>query len=728
MAILSEGTPRKDFGPIAMKDTLNPTIIQRLRERKIVQWSLAYLAVAWVLVQAFDLVGQQFGWPNSLLRAFTVLLAFGFLPALVIAWYHGEKGAQKVSRREAVLLTFLLIFGIALTGWVARPGMEPPLALAIPSAHAATRIAVLPFEDFSPEQNQQFLGDGIADTLLRTFAGIEGLSVIARTSAAAYRSRDVATIAHDLEVGWVLEGNVQRAGDRLRIVTRLVRTADQSQQWALSFERSAGDIFAIQDEIAAQVLEAVLGTEVIGLERPRLARTSTEAYDLYLKGRELWQRGETAATIEAVALLEQAVAQDPDFAPARSELATALYFAPGARLEKLPRIQAEIERALELDPDDAQAHAIRGRLLSDEGRLADSRVALERALALRPNDTNILGWLAGSYFQAGMISSAARYNRRAFELDSMNLFARTRLIGVLMQDNPPEATALARQTVRLFPESSLAWSWLVFTLNRQGNFEAQVLAAVDALDHVNEPDFFVFAIARGFNELGELELADRWRALIPNYRPGPGWEWQWLAARGDVESPLEIAREAMAQHGETPFLLVWYGRALIGVGEFDEAWEVLNRVFAAGPGLDDPRNVSWADAEFAILLALVARLRGDEARAEEFEAAVLPILEFVAIDAPERASEQMFFLDVAMERYEAAAARLRDGSMYVEPIMIHMLELFEWFRRVGATADGQAFIAAKRQDLARQLERLRASDIPWLLEPEQWAPQRPKAD
>ena len=519
MAILTEGTPRKDSSPIAMNETLNPTIIQRMRERKVVQWSLAYLAVAWVLVQAFDLVGQQFGWPAHILRAFTVLMAFGFLPALVIAWSHGEKGAQKVSRQEAGVLAVLLVIGLALTGWVARPGTEPSLAMAIPSAHAATRIAVLPFEDFSPGQDQQFLGDGIADTLLRTFAGIEGLSVIARTSAVAYRGRDVATIARDLEVGWVLEGNVQRAGDRLRIVTRLVRTADQSQQWALSFERTADDIFAIQDEIAAQVLDAVLGTEVIGLEPPHLARTSTEAYDLYLKGRELWQRGETAATIEAIALLEQAVALDPEFAPARSELATALYFAPGPRLEKLPRIQAEIERTLVLNPDDAQAHAIRGRLLLDEGWLADSRIALERALELRPNDVNILGWLASSYFEAGMMSSAARYTRRAFELDSMNLFARTRLIGILMFESPPEATALARQTVRLFPESSLAWGWLVNVLRRQGNHEAAVLAAVDALDHVTEEDAFVFSIAEGFNELGDLEMADRWRARIPDFQP-----------------------------------------------------------------------------------------------------------------------------------------------------------------------------------------------------------------
>jgi TolB-like protein/tetratricopeptide (TPR) repeat protein len=702
---------------------LDTSFIQRLRERKIVQWGLAYLAAAWALVQAFDLVGKQFGWPEPVLRAFTVLLAFGFLPALVIAWYHGERGAQRVSREEAAVLAVLLAVGGGLAWWVASPAPGEPVELAIPASFSPTRIAVVPFEDFSPERDQQFLGDGIADTLLRTFAGIEGLSVIARASAFSYRGRDVATIARDLEVGSVLEGSVQRAGDRLRIVAQLVRTADQSQVWSLSFERPAGDIFAIQDEIAAQVVEALLGADMLGVERPQLARTSTEAYDLYLKGRELWQRRERATIIEAVALLEQAVALDPEFAPARSELATALYLAPGPRLEKLPRIEAEIAQALALDPEDAQAHAIRGLLLLDEGRLADSRAALERALALRPNDVNILAWLAGSYSTAGMMSSAARYTRRAYELDSMNLFARTRLVDLLLVENPPEATTLARQTVRLFPESSLAWGWLVGVFQRQGNYEAAVLAAVDALDHVTEPDFFVFAIASGFNDLGDLELAERWRARIPDFQPSLTSQYHWMTARGDIEGPVGLAREAMAQHGELPWLLMWYGRALIGAGEHDEAWSVLNRVLAAGPGLDEPKNLSWAQAEIALLVAGLARLRGDQVRADELEAAVLAVNEFVARDWPWGAEERMFFLDLTMLRYEAAASRLRTLGPRIEPVFIHMVEHIELFRPLGATAEWQAFLAELQKELARQLERLRASDIPWLLEPEQWTPR-----
>jgi eukaryotic-like serine/threonine-protein kinase len=631
-------------------------------------------------------------------------------------------GLGKMLRRHAAVV----VSATAVTMAAVAVGLSLVASQhAVPAFYSPTRIAVLPFEDFSPERDQEFLGDGIADTLLRTFAGIEGLSVIARSSAFNYRGRDVATIARDLQVGSVLEGSVQRSGDRLRIVAQLVRTADQSQVWSLSFERPAGDIFAIQDEIAAQVVEALLGADVLGVERPHLPRTSAEAYDLYLQGRELWQRREGATTLQAVSLLEQAVALDPEFAPARSELATALYFAPGTRLEKLPRIEAEIDRALALDPEDAQAHAIRGQLLFVEGRLADSRVALERALALRPNDVNILLWLADSYESVGLLSSAARYTRRAYDLDSMNLLARTRLIKLLLLENPPEAGPLARRTVRLFPESSLAWIWLVSVYQRQGDYEAAVLAAGDALAHVTEPDFFVYSIASGLNELGDFELADRWRARIPDFRPGVGGQYQWLMSRGDPGHMVDLVQEAMAQQGELPFLLMWYGRALVGANRYDEAWSVLNRVFDDGPGLDDPRNLRWSQAEIPVMLAGLARSRGDQARAEELEAAVLPIIEFVALDWPWGANERMFFLDVAMGRYERAAARLRDLSSRIDPVFIHMVEHLEWWRPLGATADGRAFIAEMQQELARQLQQLRTSDVRWLLEPEQWTHHRP---
>ena len=699
---------------------MDSTVIQRMRQRKIVQWTIAYLAAGWVLVQVFHLVGQQFNWPAPILRATTVLLAFGVLPAVVVAWYHGEQGAQHVTRREGLLLVALFAVGGSLAWWVARPVPEEPIQLVRAANFSPTRIAVLPFDDFSPERDQQFLGDGIADTLVRVFAGIEELSVIARASAFAYRGRDIATIARDLEVGSVLEGSVQRAGDRLRIVAQLVRTADQSQVWSLSFERPAGDIFAIQDEIAAQVVDALPGAEVLGIERRRLERTNTDAYDLYLQGRELWQLREGAMTRRAVEVLEQAVALDPQFAPARSELATALYFAPDlGRLEKLPRVEAEIEQALLLDPQDAQAHAIRGLLLLVEGRLAESRTALRQGLEFRPNDVNILSWLADSYATAGMQVAAGRYNRRAFELDPMNVFARTRMVNQLLAEDSPESLVLARQTVRLFPDSQLAWGTLIRAYEHRGELAAAVLAAVDALDHAPEHESLIFRIALIFKQLGDQELAERWRARIPGYQSWLGAEFQWLLIRGDVQATLDLARERMARFGETPATLAWYGRALLTADQYDEAWSVLNRVFEAGPDFGTPANVSWGQAEIPVLLAGVALRRGERAHAEQLERLILPLIE--AADSPLLANARMFSLDLAMGRFESAAARL--AEIPFDPMIPFLIRHVEWWAELGATPAGRMYIDEMERESARQLQRLRETDIPWLLEPEQWTPK-----
>jgi TolB-like protein/tetratricopeptide (TPR) repeat protein len=701
---------------------MDTSVIARLRERKVVQWGLAYLAGAWVLAQVSHLVGQQFDWPTSVLRAITVLLAFGVLPALVIAWFHGEQGAQHVSRREALLLAALVAVGGGIAWWMAYPVPEEPLEPAVPASFSATRIAVLPFDDFSPDSDQQFLGDGIADTLMRVFAGIEELTIIARASAFAYRGRDIATIARELEVGSVLEGSVQRADDRLRIVAQLVRTADQSQVWSLTFERPAGDIFAIQDEIAQQVVDALLGTGALGLERHRLARTDTAAYDLYMQGRELWQTRQPADAHRAVELLERAVELDPGFAPARSELATVLFLLRGeSDLGERSRVEAEIDEALSLDPEDAQAHAIRGLLLTVYGRLDEGRAALQQALALRPNDVNILGWLGNSYRDAGMMGTAGRYFQRAFELDPMNVFARTRLVAHLGADLSPEALVLARQTVRLFPESRLAWYSLLTAHMQRADDVGQVLAAVDALDHVADPEPFVFAIATVFNRLGEHALADRWRARIPGYSAGYYGETMWFVLRGEADAAVAKVRELMEQWGETPGARAWLGRALISTGDYDDAWSVLSRFLDEGPPLDEPANVSWGHAEIAVLLAGLAHRRGETERAERLEAAVLRIIERIEADWPRGAQQRRHFLHIAMRRADEASAYLE--TLYSNNLETALLVRdLDWFADLRETRVGQAFLEDMEQERARQMQQLRETGIPWLLEPEQWSP------
>jgi len=628
-------------------------------------------------------------------------------------------------RRLAVPLFLLALVLVVLLSWLGPRSdrIEPEAAPTL--SFSPTRIAVLPFKDFSPEGDQQFLGDGLADTLLRVFAGVEELSVIARASAFAYRGRDIASVARDLEVGSVLEGSVQRSGDQLRIAVQLVRTSDQRQIWSQSFDRDASDIFTTQDEIAAQVLDALLGAEVLGVTRPRSARTATEVHDLFLQGRELWQQRQAATTRLAIELLTRAVELDPEFIEARAELATALYLSPDlTRLQKIEAIEPQLEAVFAVDPADPQALAIRGMLLLEEGQMAAGRAALRQALEMRPNDVNFLGWLAGSYEISGLIGTAARYNRRAFELDPMNLFARTRLLSVLLAEQSPEALVLARQNVRLFPEAPMAWSWLVWSLRISGDEVGAVLAAVDALDHVAEPDFFIFQIAYVFNLLGDFDLADRWRALIPEYQPQLQQEFFWITARDERQGGVDYITELLDRHGRMPVLLLWYARALIGVEAYEAARDLLIGLMEEVPDWSAPENLNWAQVEIPILLAGMYRRLGDLERAHALDLQVRAILDFITEDWPTGALDQYFFLDYALGRFDQAATRELSYSWRPREMLLLFRHIPFWFDFASVPA-GQAFIAELERQEALDLQRLRALDIPWLLEPEQWPGPRP---
>src|SRR5690349_3884240 len=206
----------------------------RLKQRKLVQWALAYAAFAFALLQGVDIVAQRFAWPDQLERILILALAVGFFVATVLAWYHGEKGAQRVSSTEIVILALLLAIGGGLL-WrferapnalaVAAQPCSPDAAQANPGATPSTipiaaipakSIAVLPFENLSGDKDNAYFADGMQDLILTKLADIGDLKVISRTSTAKYQSHpdNLKIIAQQLGVASILEGSVQKAGDQ----------------------------------------------------------------------------------------------------------------------------------------------------------------------------------------------------------------------------------------------------------------------------------------------------------------------------------------------------------------------------------------------------------------------------------------------------------------------------------------------------------------------------------
>src|ERR1044071_688700 len=293
--------------------------LERLKQRKLVQWAIAYVAAAFALLQGIDIVAQQFGWPEGARRGITLALVVGFFVTLVLAWYHGERGAQRVSRTELLIIAVVLAFGGGLL-WRFAPasGTSDNKTRTIPNDNS---IAVLPFVDMSQAKDQGYFSDGISEELLNLLTKIPQLKVAARTSSFSFKGKavEIPEIAGQLHVANVLEGSVRRSGDQIRITAQLIRAAEGYHLWSETYERKMDDIFKIQDEIAGEVVKE-LKVKLLGAQ-PKARTTDPQAYALYLQARELGRQFNRDAYAKSDALYRQVIEIDPRYAPAWDLLA-----------------------------------------------------------------------------------------------------------------------------------------------------------------------------------------------------------------------------------------------------------------------------------------------------------------------------------------------------------------------------------------------------------------------
>ena len=242
---------------------------ERLRRRKLVQWALAYAAGAWVLLQVLGFAADSFGWPAIVKQLAMLSLAVGLPILLTLAWFHGERAQQRVTGQELAILTLLLIIGGGLLWWYANRSADAPPAVATttaaPSPSATTdarpSIAVLPFENRSRLEDDAYFVDGIHDDILTQLSKISALKVISRTSVEQFRGTKLPLkeIGSRLGVKSILEGGVQRAGDRIRINVQLIDVGTDAHLWAETYDRelTATNVFGMQSEISVSIAGAL---------------------------------------------------------------------------------------------------------------------------------------------------------------------------------------------------------------------------------------------------------------------------------------------------------------------------------------------------------------------------------------------------------------------------------------------------------------------------------------
>jgi len=397
------------------------SLMTELRRRNVFRVGVAYAIVAWLLIEVASVVLPTFKAPEWVLQVCTFLVIFGFPLALIMAWAfeltpEGIKREAEVDRTESTshvtgrkldfaiigLLAIVLIF-VVVDNYIleAEPEQAEVATEQVPATETAVQvksIAVLPFVNMSGDPEQEFFSDGISEELLNVLAKVKGLRVTSRTSAFAFKGKDVSIpeIAQKLGVKHVLEGSVRMAGDRVRITTQLIDVETDSHLWSASYDRELSDIFAVQDEIAAKVGEA-LKVALLGADSsPILAipETSIEAYSDYLLARQKLANPSFANLREAASLLKNATGRDPNYAPAYAGLAET-YWNMGvwgmfSVSEASARMMPLVEQALSLDGDLAEAWQHLAYVRQANGDHEGARAAEARALELDPQNPLVL--------------------------------------------------------------------------------------------------------------------------------------------------------------------------------------------------------------------------------------------------------------------------------------------------------------------------------------------------
>ena len=537
----------------------------RLRRRKVVQWSVAYVAAAWALLQGLQFLADLYGWPLQVLRLITLGLALGLPMVLVLAWYHGDRGEQRIRGTEVAIISLLFLLGGGIfwlydrnreddaegvTAQGAAPVASTEVAAPAPDAKS---IAVLPFADMSPAKDQEYMSDGIAEELLNLLAQVPDLKVIARTSSFAFKGQNVeiAEIAKRLNVAHVLEGSVRKSGNTVRITAQLIRTSDSTHLWSERYDRPLDDIFAVQDEIANAIGQA-LQIHLMGgpLTRQKGGTQNLEAYQLYLRAVNARNQNTQSSLDAAGDYLEQAVRLDPNYGRAWSELATTVALKTESgylpTTEGYERMRQLAQQALQLSPDLAGAHA---HLQNYYLAVWDWEAAAsegKQALAIDPTDSGALMVNAMLSFTFGHWDDAESQLHTALTRDPLDPFLAVNLARVYYGAGRfEESEAMYRHALELAPGYLGARAYLGKTLLAAGKPAAALAMVQQEVDEGNRLLYLpVMLQAVGRNADADEAL----RALIAKWGDTNAFHVaQNYAYRGDHDRALEWLDRAYEQ-------------------------------------------------------------------------------------------------------------------------------------------------------------------------------------
>jgi TolB-like protein/Tfp pilus assembly protein PilF len=560
---------------------------------------------------------------------------------------------QKSKPGRRIAIAVLAVGAIALFSWRemtrAPSGVVQKVAAPAASVIPEHSIAVLPFVDVSARKDQEYFSDGLSEALLNLLSKVPGLQVAARTSAFSFKGHtvDVPTIGRKLRVAHVLEGSISKVGNHLRVTAQLERADTGYQIWSETYDRELGDVFRIQDEIAAAVVKA-LKISLLGSAAPQsLGTQNSDAYLVFLQGRAKMATQRLVDTNEAITEFARALKLDPNYAPAYVELATAkLQLAEfGATSDRTAAFGSAIdegklliERALALDPNDAQAYVERGylRAFSD---LAGAEKDYRRGIELNPNSARGYEGLAGVLFDdpkrrdeaLAMITRAQRLDPLEPKYDVLK--ARCLLLG---RGNLREADALLVDVVARYPNYEPGFTQLAFVRRTEGNYADAIMYSERALKLDPLSDWTRRLLILDYSAVADLagarQVADEAPDRLPIQR------LPLLIAEGNWHQAAEVTYAALADGTMTPpsepysvFALRMDAHRTHDFGRARAVFERMCGVTWSAAGIPMlPPQLGFGYASVALADMLIAS--GERERGERLLRASLADMDFVAHD------------------------------------------------------------------------------------------------
>jgi TolB-like protein/Tfp pilus assembly protein PilF len=509
-------------------------VVAELSRRKVLRTMGAYAVAVFAILQLMDAAFEPLRLPEWLPTVVVLTLILGFPVVFMLAWQFDVTSGGIRRTKPAGLLTSTQSFAIFSVMLIATAGLgfgfyqyyssalqddlqSGPNALVDQRAFAAPEnsIAVLPFTDLSAEGDQAYFSDGISEEILNLLAQVKGLHVAARTSSFAFRDpqTDIREIGRLLNVSTVLEGSIRTAGNRIRMTAQLINVEDGYHIWSQSYDRELNDVFAIQDEVASNIAEALVDSFGGLTEKPATRTRNLAAFEAFRTGRLHWWRRSPQEIQKAIELFAKALEHDPQYAPAYAAIADSMVllslYGNITQMNAIERAQPMIEKALALDPESAEAFAALGLARWQIGQTDSAESALRQAISLNPDYIPARLWLGGLLGELGRIPEQGLVLQEAMALDPLNELLAINYAGnQYVQGDYQGARDLLTGLIQLRPDSPTLLRTMSGYAAGHGDLVEAWEYARRSYDLEPESPVVIATMAKAWMELGEIEKSE----------------------------------------------------------------------------------------------------------------------------------------------------------------------------------------------------------------------------